>query len=446
MPTVSRAELYEQVWKRPLIKVAADYNITGTGLKKICARHEIPTPERGYWAKLQHRKPVRHPPLPDLSDERLAKIHIMGAINPDLSKEVTEAKTRVREKLAEIAKETTPSDGPKKTADEATADVTILSATLRTIRKARPDGEGFVSAKGRGVVPLRIGPPAIERGIALLAQFFSLAGTQGYIPKAIDDGLVLVIDDEPVTFALETPVDRNPHQPTPAELKEQERNARWNMAREPWPKYDYFPSERLSIVIHANAYSGLRRKFSDRRSKPLEQKLPTVLEAFAQHAVFAKERRLEQEEGARQFKEAERLRQLEEAFDAREKHRIEFFEAVHQRIAERQKLVEILAHLNSAADPKFPNAEMIGWLRRRIDQLSALISPAFLNISARAAKVEFAERPKGTGIDPYVYHPPVSLQYWSIDDAAGQARSISALQWIKNGGLLSSAENDERPD
>lgn len=44
MQTVSSEELYKQVWQRPLMKVAADYSITGTALKKICDRHEIPTP------------------------------------------------------------------------------------------------------------------------------------------------------------------------------------------------------------------------------------------------------------------------------------------------------------------------------------------------------------------------------------------------------------------
>lgn len=69
MHTVSREKLYEQVWERPLMKVAVDNNITGTALKKICNRHEIPTPERGYWAKLEYGKPVQHPPLRESSSQ-----------------------------------------------------------------------------------------------------------------------------------------------------------------------------------------------------------------------------------------------------------------------------------------------------------------------------------------------------------------------------------------
>jgi hypothetical protein len=42
-----------------MTKVAAEYGVTSTALKKTCNRHKIPTPERGYWAKLEHDKPVR---------------------------------------------------------------------------------------------------------------------------------------------------------------------------------------------------------------------------------------------------------------------------------------------------------------------------------------------------------------------------------------------------
>lgn len=64
MHTVSREKLYTQVWSKPMTKVAADYGITGTALKKTCKRHQIPTPPLGYWAKVEHGKRVTKPDLP----------------------------------------------------------------------------------------------------------------------------------------------------------------------------------------------------------------------------------------------------------------------------------------------------------------------------------------------------------------------------------------------
>ena len=50
--TVTREDLYEKVWTTPLSRLAPQFGLSDTGLKKICARMQIPTPSRGYWNKL----------------------------------------------------------------------------------------------------------------------------------------------------------------------------------------------------------------------------------------------------------------------------------------------------------------------------------------------------------------------------------------------------------
>ena len=61
-----------------MTKVAAEYGVTSTALKKTCNLHKIPTPERGYWAKLERHKPVGRASLPKLTDTRLDRVHING--------------------------------------------------------------------------------------------------------------------------------------------------------------------------------------------------------------------------------------------------------------------------------------------------------------------------------------------------------------------------------
>jgi len=72
MPQVfSRPQLYAMVWAEPIRTIAARLGVSDVGLTKACKRSDIPTPERGYWAKLAHGKAVRQPPLParpDLAD------------------------------------------------------------------------------------------------------------------------------------------------------------------------------------------------------------------------------------------------------------------------------------------------------------------------------------------------------------------------------------------
>ena len=99
MKTVSREELYEQVWSKPMTKVAADYGVTGTALKKTCDRHHIPTPERGYWAKLEYGKRVTKEALPPLTEPNLATVRISGSSEQHLSPSVREAKEKARDRL-----------------------------------------------------------------------------------------------------------------------------------------------------------------------------------------------------------------------------------------------------------------------------------------------------------------------------------------------------------
>jgi hypothetical protein len=55
---LSRKELYDLVWSKPLRILSSRFGISDVALKKTCARSEIPTPERGYWAKKDAEKPA----------------------------------------------------------------------------------------------------------------------------------------------------------------------------------------------------------------------------------------------------------------------------------------------------------------------------------------------------------------------------------------------------
>lgn len=63
---LTREELYGQVWSQPMSKLATSFAVSDRGLAKICERHRIPRPPRGYWRRLETGKRVRRKPLPPL--------------------------------------------------------------------------------------------------------------------------------------------------------------------------------------------------------------------------------------------------------------------------------------------------------------------------------------------------------------------------------------------
>ena len=62
--TISRQQLYDEIWSISAIKVAEKYEINYSRFLKICRENSIPIPPLGYWTKLQCGKPVEKTPLP----------------------------------------------------------------------------------------------------------------------------------------------------------------------------------------------------------------------------------------------------------------------------------------------------------------------------------------------------------------------------------------------
>lgn len=85
--TVTRDELYEQVWTTPMVHLAIEYGISDVGLAKVCRKHRIPCPGVGYWARKQHGKALRWPRLPRVDDPRLETIRFCWVVLSDEDKE-----------------------------------------------------------------------------------------------------------------------------------------------------------------------------------------------------------------------------------------------------------------------------------------------------------------------------------------------------------------------
>jgi hypothetical protein len=58
------SELFNLVWSEPVTKTALRFGMSDRGLAKLCARHHIPLPERGYWAKIKAGQYPARMPLP----------------------------------------------------------------------------------------------------------------------------------------------------------------------------------------------------------------------------------------------------------------------------------------------------------------------------------------------------------------------------------------------
>ncbi len=61
---VTRRELHDLVWSKPMTKVADGFGVSGSYMARVCLTLHVPCPPRGYWAKLAAGKVPAPTPLP----------------------------------------------------------------------------------------------------------------------------------------------------------------------------------------------------------------------------------------------------------------------------------------------------------------------------------------------------------------------------------------------
>lgn len=419
MQVINRDDLYARIWARPLTAVAAELGVTGTALKKACIRHQIPTPPRGHWTRRKHGKPSPMAKLPAMEDSRLAQVRIVGDLEQRLPAAVLSARAVARQ-------------WPAVPADTLAGDHPALLRARKALTRARPDEEGFVTVVGKGILPSTLAPASIDRGIGWLSLLFQTLELHGYGRRKTDDGLLLEVNGELVGVSLVEQPDRTLHEPTPKELKLKAERQSWGYRADPWQKYDERPSGRLALVIAGNDWSGLRRTFADGKTQRLEAMLPDVLGGLAAHAALTRSTREKAEAAAKARAEADVRRRGEAAFREREKRRGEFVEAVAAKLAERQRLVGVLVHLEAMGGgvPETITA-MAAWVKQKVAGIDALTGAMFLDLSARSAEVEFDEArlsPEAAS-ERRFYGREVELRFWSLEEPPGIARAVSEAEW-----------------
>lgn len=423
MRWISRTELFEDAWSRPMLRIAEDYGVSSTALKKTCDRHEIPTPPRGHWAKLEVGRGEPRPQLSPASDPHLERIRIVGG--PNLPASVKEAQAAA--KAASPPLDAGPMEGAR--------EHPMLVGMRKAVGKAKLGRDCFTRVAGKGLVPLTVSSLTVERALAWLSMFLLQMEQRGYSIERTDEGARLIVLGQSIAFHIEEKSDRVVHVPTERELAEKERRDQWGYSSSstPWRKYDERPSGKLAVVIDANSYSGLRKTFGDGKTQSLETMISEIECAFVAHAAFISDRQRQAEESRRKAELARIENEKRKAFESREDRRAKFALLIADALGERSRLLAVLAHLESNASPNTGPDAMTDWLKVRVEEINAMIDPRALEISARYAKLDFDEtRAAMSEASPEWYYPrPIELHLWSIDKDADRATSLSRYEWSR---------------
>jgi hypothetical protein len=382
---LTRRQLYDLIWSKPLRDVAGDLGLSDVGLAKVCDRHRVPRPPQGYWNKLHAGKKVKQTIFVEATDPDLDRVEINGGAHqlPEPARAIlARAKAERSPKRINRPDEISPDANHLPMDDIHPA----IKPTARALRKGHADTDDAVHAVGEGLCGVSVGVGCIERAITLLNALARSADAQELPIVPMGNAMKVALGPDSATFTLSERTRREKHIPTDQEraaeerrLHRQRKNQTWNSfsdLRRAYPEFDTVRSGELIVKIEGYG-SGARRTWSDGKQQRLENLVPDIVIGLSVSLSVEKSRREEREESNRRWRELERRRELAAKRRDREKKRHTFLAKTIARNNTIGRLREWLA-LNASAAEAMPNsnfARMIVWVRDRLIALQTAADP-----------------------------------------------------------------------
>ncbi len=284
----TRKELYDQVWSTPMIKLAKKYALSDRGLSKICNKHDIPCPPRGYWAKLQAGKKVKTIPLPKSKSNDVIRLENSPVKTPE-------------KKIAEdfIEKNEIEPIPVKNTLKGAHPIIKQTSDYLKTVSKKA--NEMLEPPKDK-YLDITISPGALRRGLLIMDAVIRVLESKGS-PVVIENSRTQVkIFDTNIKILLKEEYKTIPKKPKDHDLDYSYRFG--YTSKHSAHTYDRVPSGILCLSIDewVGGRGTQQKNWRDTKSVVLEDRLPKFMSGLIQIAA-------KKSEETRQRKEEERLRE-----------------------------------------------------------------------------------------------------------------------------------------
>lgn len=371
--TITREELYDLVWQKPISKLAVELGISDVGLSKICRRHEVPTPPRGYWARLEAGYTDAKAPLKERTTPGPNRIEI-GPSATSLESGVREDVIRAR-----AAKPDSIEVKPHAQAQDLHPKIKRTAEKLRT---GKPNREGIIAANGAGMCGISVRLQDSERIIAILNALAPALESKGITFAAEGSAMRATRDRDEAVFRLTEILIKEPHIPTPEEVAAEEKRQKRISRETGWstyafsnsrayPDFDWVRKGQFTLAIDSNG-SGARRTWSDGKTQTLEALLPAIVSGFDVFLIRAKAQREDREERSRQYEEMQRRRALFRQRGEREKKRTERIAALITTFDEIDALQRLISRLDAAPDTQ--SSRLLAYTRDRLATMQALVS------------------------------------------------------------------------
>lgn len=328
--SLSRAELYEQVWATPIVQLAKRYGLSDVGLAKACKRHRIPRPSLGYWAKQAVGKAPSRPPLPTVADPRLQVVVLAQqpkrAPKPVLPGDTPEPIAPPRSfRDPEIVAlwerfclEFPELRVPAALRSPLPVVATTLSALKRSVQErrrytpaVRDETYSPRSADGKPCLNVCVGRDRFERAMRFmdtLLKTFSVCGFQLRLDRdTYSHDTRLDALGERFRLRLSEPEKKVPHTPTAEDLEALEKYGKRI------PKTHSEPGGQFCLTLSGDLVNQPIRSWSDGAVRLVDEMIPEIVRGILEHVEDMRARKEASARVARQQAvEAQRRHQEEQ--------------------------------------------------------------------------------------------------------------------------------------
>lgn len=372
----NREKLYEEVWAKPVVDVAAQYAVSDVAIHKICKTLNIPVPPRGYWSKIRAGAKPKKTPLPKTK----GVTEIIGARTFEGVK-VSNATGQPLVFLAEGEKQQVHLAARQVKVSPENAQLHKKIVAYRSVVKEwnkknmRPEGtqKGFSNYSYSNRPPFLAGvisDETLSRVYRILDAIYRQVESLG---GSVNNDLSLQVRSEQVYLEVFEAQDEVKHQITRQEAKEiliyedAERHHTW-ASKPNIRKYDYVFNGKLRICIRKGRY------FRDTDTVNIETRLGDILIELYEESEVVRLDREAREEAKRKQEEEERLRQ---------ERRKRFNEEVDRTIALTNmaqdydtacKIRAIISALESAENIDEETSSWIDWAKKKAEWFDPTIS------------------------------------------------------------------------
>ncbi len=357
-----RAKLLEEVWTEPVQTVALRYQLSDVGLKKLCSRLLIPTPPRGYWAKLKAGRTV--PARPALKPYNGNPRHLYRFVAQPVPP--TEVNVPVDERLEPVlAFERDPANYIQ-VPSRGTRWHHLVAATRDGFSAGFKDSRGIPLPRGKGV-DIAVSAEQRMRALRVMNTLIKALEKRGFKLVQGDHHVEVEIFGVRLPLSVFEATKRANYVPTPKQVAAKSRGE-----YSYWPPYQYTPTGTLEIRC-GNGGAVIK----DSARAPIEEQLNQVVVLMARCAIGTLRYREEQERLS-QIRETRRREALAlKAIQDAEKKKLEQLIEDAQRWQQAEAIRAFL-HVQEANVLKTgaisdQQSSHLAWARAKADWLDPLV-------------------------------------------------------------------------